>query len=258
MFGFPRAKRPEGGKFKKNLLKSVILQVKFKKNAEIVDTFKARKECFKSKFPIINQISLDTAEIKFQKDKTPIIQTALNSAHGYEFKTENGKQTVAITLDSFSYTIAGMDYSNFPEVMSNVKEVFFPIFREGTPLIFERIAIRKINLVEPEDQSISIKDLLQLTFKKQLVKNISCFPDFIASGVTNVRLENSDKRLNLVYGLICPKPKVKHVILDIDMFLINQNLRLDSLETKWKEINDEVFNIFNWCISKDLITDLSK
>ncbi len=80
----------------------------------------------------------------------------------------------------------------------------------------------------------------------------------VASGVTNVTMENADNRLNIVYGLLTPsqmKPQ-KQILLDIDLFYFNQNTPLDLIEEKWTEINDEIFNIFNWAISSDLRADL--
>ena len=90
MFGFPPTQRPEGGQFKKNLLKSVIFQLKFQSNSEVVECFKRKKERLKQKFPITNPITLNTATIKIEK--TPIILEAASSPnHGYEFKTKNKK-----------------------------------------------------------------------------------------------------------------------------------------------------------------------
>ena len=117
------------------------------------------------------------------------------------------------------------------------------------------------NLIEPIDSTYSNKDLLFMAFNKDLIRNIASFPDMtrVASGVTNVTMENVDNRLNIVYGLLLApsqmKPK-KQILLDIDLFYFNQNTPLDLIEGKWTEINDEIFNIFNWAISSELKADL--
>ncbi len=69
MFGFPKADRPQGGQFKRNLLKSVIFQVKFERAEDVVADFKARRETLKSRLPITNSILQNFAEVRFEKDK---------------------------------------------------------------------------------------------------------------------------------------------------------------------------------------------
>ena len=72
-------------------------------------------------------------------------------------------------------------------------------------------------------------------------------------------MEDGDKSLNISYGLISPSDKKKKpkVLLDIDLILFNQNIGFDSIESKWKEIKDEIFNIFCWAISEDIKKDIS-
>lgn len=260
MFGFPKANRPQAGQFKKNLLKSVVFQIKFERSEDVVDAFKAKREILKNKFPITNPISQNFAEVRFEKDKTPIIQTTSSPNHGYEFKTEDNSKTLFITEDTLSYTIAGPTYKNFLVTISEIKQDFFPILHECCDLKFNRIAIRKINLIEPIELTLSSKALLLSAFNEDLVHNITFFPDVtrVASGVTNVTMENVDKRINIVYGLLAPIQKggKKQILLDIDLFFFNQNVPLNLVESKWTEINDEIFNIFNWAISNELKADL--
>lgn len=261
MFGFPKADKPRGGQFKKNLLKSVIFQVKFEQTDDVVSCFKAKRNTLKRILPITNPISQSVAKVRFEKDKTPIIQTATSPTHGYEFKTEDNSKTLVITEDTLSYTFAGPTYQNFSVAISEIKDEFFPILKESNVSKFNRIAIRKINLIEPiVDLKHSGRDLLKMAFSENLVHNIDSFPHLtqIASGVTNVRMENADKKLNIVYGLLAPiqiKGK-KQILLDIDLFFFNQNAPLNLIEEKWTAINDEIFNIFNWAISHELKADL--
>lgn len=260
MFGFPKADRPQTGQFKNNLLKSVIFQVKFERSEDVVSGFKAKRETLKSKLPITNPISQNLAEVRFEKDKTPIIQTASSPNHGYEFKTEDNNKTLIITEDTLSYTIAGPSYQKFSLAISEIKEDFFPILKENNVLSFNRIAIRKINLIEPIDPTLSNRDLLLMAFNEDLVHSIISFPEItrVASGVTNVTMENDKKKLNMVHGLLAPSQKKgkKQILLDMDLFFFNQNVPLDLIEAKWTEINNEIFNIFNWAISGNLKADL--
>jgi len=262
MFGFPIAIKPQAGQFKRNLLKSVTFQLKFDRSEDAVACFKASRETLKNKLPITNPISQNFAEIRFEKDKTPIIQTASSPNHGYEFKTEDNNKTLIITEDTLSYTISGPLYQNFLVAVSEIKQDFFPILQECNVLRFNRIAIRKINLIEPVDHPYVNKDLLFAVFHDQLVKSFTYFPDIeeVVSGVTNVTMENTDRRLNISYGLISPlhKNDKPRALLDIDLFLVNQKVELNSIKSIWQEINDEIFNIFNWAISPDLKASLSE
>lgn len=251
MFGFPVAARPHGGQFKKNLLKAVIFQIKFPKNEGIVEEFKQHKSQLKSKFPITTAISRGTAEVKFQKDKTPIVQTAQSPNYGLEFKTENNDKNLAITEDSLSYTIKGQAYQNFFVAFTEIKNNFLTILQEFGIEDINRVAIRKINLVEPKEQNLSKLDLFSLAFNPELVHNFNTFPssDLISSGITNVTLEHTDKKLNFIYGLLASGAQNEQILLDIDLFLFNQNVNVSALEDTWKAINSEIFNIFVWAIS---------
>jgi len=73
-------------------------------------------------------------------------------------------------------------------------------------------------------------------------------------------MENAHRRLNISYGLISPlhKNDKPRALLDIDLFLVNQKVALNSIESIWQEINNEIFNIFNWAISPDLKASLSE
>jgi hypothetical protein len=42
------------------------------------------------------------------------------------------------------------------------------------------------------------------------------------------------------------------------LFLVNQKVDLNLIESIWEEINNEIFNIFNWAISADLKVSLSE
>ena len=260
MFGFPVAPRPRGNQFKRNLLKSVIFQLKFERTKNVVSCFLENSDTLKSKFPITNPTSQSVAQVKFEKNKTPIIQTASSLTHGYEFKTEDNSKILVITEDTLFYTITGPAYQNFYEAILEIKQDFFPILEESNISKFIRIAIRKVNLIEPIDPNLSGRDLLSAVFNENLVHNITYFPQLaqVASGVTNVRMENTDKTLNIVYGLLAPiqiKGK-RQILLDIDLFLFNQNTQLGLIERSWTEINDEIFNIFNWAISQELRANL--
>ena len=262
MFNFPKIKRDKNFQFKRNLLKSVIFQLKFPKSNEILVGSKAIRDTLKNSLPIFNPIYQNVAQVKFGKDKTPILQSARSSTGGYEFKTEDNNKTLIITEDTLSYTIAGPSYENFPVAISEIKDSFFPIFQECNILNFNRIAIRKINLIEPVDPPYVNRDLLFAVFAEQLVTNFTYFPNIkeVVSGVTNVTIENADRRLNISYGLISPlhKNDKPRVLLDIDLFLVNQKVELKSIESIWEEINNEIFNIFNWSIRADLKESLSE
>jgi len=211
-------------------------------------------------FPIVIQLQKNYAEVKFEKDKTPILQSASSANEGFEFKTKDNAKTFGITGDTLSYTVTGPTYQNYESAFKEIKQEIFPIMEELGIINFFRIAIRKINLIEPKENHIPVENLLSV-FNEELVYNFKAFPNMgsITSGVANVKMEDSDKRLNISYGLISPNDKKKkpQLLLDIDLILFNQNIGFDSIESKWKEIKDEIFNIFCWAISKGIKKDIS-
>ena len=115
-------------------------------------------------------------------------------------------------------------------------------------------------MIEPKTSEFSNQDLLSGVFNENLVDNLKYFPDTknISTGITNVTLEDADNKLNLSYGLLTPAPDKKQILLDIDRFLINQDVNLNGLESTWKAINDEIFNIFNWALNDKIIAQINR
>jgi len=262
MFDFPNSDRPDGFKFKTNLLKSVIFQLKYEERGLVSVSSKEIAEKLKGAFPIFVPVIEGHATLKISKDKTPIIQSGGNTTKGLELKTEDNNKILSITEDTLSYTIHGSAYENFEKSISEIKKDFLPILSGLNILKFSRIAIRKINLMEQvEPKNYSDNELLIKVFNQNLINNFISFPDTnsMVSGVTNVRIEKENNRLNVSYGLIPPtKEGGKQILLDIDLFCINQEVDIDSVESKWKEINNEIFNIFNWAICEGLKESLNQ
>ncbi|MCH8208356.1 MAG: TIGR04255 family protein [Nitrospinae bacterium] len=263
MFNFPSNKRGKNFKFKKNLLKSVIFQLKYDVTGAVIPRSKEIHDRLKNKFPIINPIMESQTSIQISKDKTPIIQPITNTKKGLELKTEDNTKIFSITDDTFTYTIFGTVYENFDNAFSEIREDFFPILEESNISNFNRIAIRKINLMEREDSKVSSDhELLLLAFRENLINCFISIPDTksMVSGVTSIKMEKENKRLNISYGIIPPSPKKenKQLLLDIDLFFINQGIAIESVESKWEEINNEIFNIFIWAISDKLRRSLDE
>lgn len=263
MFGFPKADRELLNKFKKNYLKSVIFQLKFPANKSILDNRKNIIDKFADLFPRSQDIKPQGFEIAFKVDQTPIIQSIPEKQTGYELKSNDGQKVLAITIDTISYTISGNVYSDFENLLSEIK-LITEIIDACNIIHITRLAIRKINVIDfiiPDANEGSPMNFLSFVLNQNLLSNVSYFPstENINQKLHTVNFAKDDSRLNLRYGLLVPiiEKKAGQIIIDIDLFKvgnIDNNKSIDLL----REINIEIFNIFNWSLSENAIIQLQQ
>ena len=202
------------------------------------------------------------ARLKFEQGKTPIMDSSESSEEGYEFRTKDNKKIVHFTKDTFTYTIFGEIYTNFENTFEEIERIFLPLLKKAGINNLSRIDIRKINLMEAKSpDNVSGEFLLNECFKNSLVNNFTSFPElkYLESGTSSVQLKMENYQMNLSYGFLPDKPDLKRkkqILLDIDLFKISTDLLLNDVESEWKKINQEIFNVFNWALNKNLISSL--
>ncbi len=258
MFNFPKIERSPGFQYKTNFLKTVVLHFKYPANKSVAEHVEIWEDKLKENFP--NRKPLLKGEIHIDMtDNTPLIQKTKTIAEGSEFKTKDNNTVIAFTNDFFSITILGEAYSNFNNTFENIKTNFFPLFKKAGINVFERLAIRKVNLFT----FLSAKDskptgVLPMVFNNSIIDNILFFPcqDNLDSGITKLAFNKEDYHLNLIYGLLKGNTNLKQFVLDIDLFKLTADIPIDSVPEIMESINNEIFNIFNWAIQKSLLENL--
>ncbi len=260
MFNFPGKERDPDFHYKNNLLKSVTFQVKFQPNQAILERKKEIGDRLKS-FPIVNPVFDVKAEFKIEKDKTPIVESG-HQVSGFEYKDENNQKIIHLTLNALTFTIFGPSYTNFKNSFEEISTTLLPIMDLVEVNTFSRIAIRKVNLLEANvEEKAAPVGLISQPFNKFLVDHMLSNPGgkFIDSGLSSITFSNNFYRLNLNYGLLPQNVKIKNrqIILDIDLFSIEENVDKNRIGDELKKINDEIFNIFHWAIKEEFINKIN-
>ncbi len=263
MFGFPLAPREENFKLEQNLLKSAIFQLKFQPHDNVINKKEELQKILSHDFPIVEDVVRSAAEIKFESDKTPILESTQSQADGFKFHTEDRFKSITITKDSLTLNIAGKIYLNFSDSIQTFKELIFPILSELEIKIFNRVAIRKINLVESTQPGKNPPSYTYPSiFENTLVSNFLSFPPInsLESGISTMTFNLGGYKLNLSYGIL--KNPIKghpeeQILLDIDLYKINSETDFSKLEEELNLINQEIFNIFTWALNKNLIFSLT-
>lgn len=259
MFNFPRAARPDGNHFGKNLLQSIIFQVKFSTNRAIIEKKDELSKFFQSRFPI--QKPVVSGQISIQiTDKTPLLQSESRSA-GIELRTADNSKVLVITEDAVTFTCLGKAYSSFEKIFPEAWDCFSHVFSEAGIISGTRSAIRKINMLEFEStESTPRAYVLPMVFNKALIDNILSIPcsDSIESGTTTFSAHKNPYKLNCTYGLLgrnSPSGKGQ-IVLDIDLFSEDTTQVIGELDRTFTAINDEIFNIFIWALAPQMMTVL--
>ncbi len=258
MFNFPECERTEGFSYERNLLKSSTFQVTYSKIENILEKESAIRSLLEKDFPNIKNLFSGGIEFKIDQ-KTPIVKTLKSSDAGLELKSQDGKKILSFTDTALTCTIYGEVYKNFESFKSEFKEYCIPLLNLFDVQLFNRFAIRKINLMESVASELDYPPvcLLDSAFNKVLIEGFSMNPGakFVASGLSQTLLKNENYHLNLNYGLLPHNTAVekRQLILDIDLYLVQENLKLVDLIPEWKKMNNEIFNIFHWAIKKELL-----
>jgi len=255
MFNFPVVERKKGFSYKKHFLRSVIFQFQFEK-IEILENKEEIINVVKPFFPRVNDAIKKGFEIKLREQQTPILKNIMDDAHGIEFRSEDGEKTLVIDSKSFTFTNNGKNYINFETLLEDINKIE-KVFKILGIQKVNRIAIRKINIIEFAINNIEKEnpsEALEYTLNPELISNLNYYPDikFIRRNLQTINFHKGQDRLNLNYGLVVlPNLKTGQIVIDIDLFTLSVN-EFDRVLSVAKNINDEIFNIFHWAISKNI------
>ncbi len=264
MFNFPVIERKPDFKFKNNLLQTVTFQVKYSSNASLVSEEDFWKKSLLKNYPNVRKLMQVKSAIQFEfPEKTPIIHPPKSKASGFEFRSQDSNKIITIAEDAFTFTVKGDAYSNFQTIYTQFDELFIPLLVEKGSNSYSRVAIRKINIIGfGVTEESTVADALPHFLNSSLVENFSFFPcnEYVDKNLIHSIYKNLPYQLNFIYGLLEKSaPEVSYrLLLDIDLFKANSETSSDEIRGVMKDINGEIFNIFNWSINENFLNSLKE
>jgi len=262
MFNFPKIEREDNFRYKNNFLNTVVFQVKFNPIDQVVNSIPGLKSLLSTFYP--NNKNIVKVEGSFNFDqKTPLLQSAKSTTQGIEFRNSSGDNVLSVTEDAITLTILGSSYKNFDSAITLFDSFFVEISRIIGIENVNRVAIRKINIIQATTDETSDKNLLmQAIYNDALINNITYIPSsqYLDSTVITNKYVNKNFNLNLIYGLLPAQNrnyKERQFLLDIDLFNESQ-VELNNVTSLFNEINEEIFNIFNWSFQDKIKTMLNQ
>ena len=252
MFGFPQVDHKN---YNKNFLKTVIFQIVFQENLEIIKRKDELFELFHDTFPRTHENASSGVQVSFNPtEKTPILEP-IKDSNLLVLRSNDGQKIISINSTSLIATFNGGVYVNFEQFKGELGTLnsFFKLF--GIEVI-RRVSIRKINLIEFKISG-DASDILRYIIKPELLSDWNYFPssESVKQNIQNVRYESGRNSLNLRYGLNVPPMNnsgLGQVILDIDLLSL-EDIKVEDVFTRADLINNEIFNIFSWAISQNTI-----
>lgn len=258
MFGFPKV---EYKIFKKNFLKTVVFQINFEKPSdEFKDYSDEIKKIFSADFPRFNSSKGKGFSISFTNDKNPNFQET-EEGHNIELRSKDGQSIININENSLTYTLTAKTYRSFSSIKSNLNKIS-ELLNLCSVNELNRIAVRKINIVEFKNENENPSDILDFMINPNLIGNLNSIPNRknINHCIQAINLKNNENHLNIKYGLNVPSQlegNIGQLIIDIDLYKIG-SVEVKELFSTFKEINSETFNIFNWVINENTIKILNE
>ena len=256
MFGFPKVQRQEISQYKANFLRSVTLQFLFNPCESIVEDKEFIYERFKESLPRISNKNTQGLEISFNdSSKTPVFKPLTSSDKGLEFKSLDGNKVLEVSENKIDLTIRGSVYKNFDSLNEDINAII-DIINNSNIKIINRVAIRKLNIIEFNTGGVKTPplEIVKLILNPNLLNGILLFPksEKIFQNINTVNFIDGINRLNFIYGLIRKDDTANagQILIDIDLFKEGA-LISNEIKTSLIEINEEIFNIFDWSICEN-------
>nr|WP_319401012.1 TIGR04255 family protein [uncultured Carboxylicivirga sp.] len=254
MFGFPQVQRKI---YKNNFLRTIVFQVQFAENKTVIEKSLEIKNLFKEEFPRANDSVAKGFNIQLNKDKTPILQSIPDARTGIDLRSEDGQKVLNISTNSLTLTVGGKVYKSF-EIIETLIKKLNQVFELCDIKNALRLSVRKVNIIEFEIVNSNHIEVLQYLLSQPLLSNLNAFPDskYINQSIQTINYKKDLNHLNLRYGMaLVPNTKNGQVIVDIDLIDMG-NITIDKILNRSKELNSQIFSIFNWTLSnnaKDLL-----
>lgn len=256
MFGFPTYLRTT---YKKNFLRSVTFQMKYAKENSVLNQKAKLIELLSSTFP--NNKEENAVSFQLPPDnKTQIIPKHEGIA-GFYFETKDKLKSLHISTTNMVITITGQQYINFEAFWNEFEPKISDILKTSGISEINWLSIRKINLIQLKLlEGEMVYQGISSIFNKALVDQYLILPgkEYLNRGFSNFTLTNDNKNLNLTIGLLPSSQEIKDLILDIDLFCDNEKLKIDEIKNRFGEINQEIFNVFNWSLQDATIETLKQ
>lgn len=259
MFGFPKQNKTDEFQYKKNYLQTVTFQVVFSKTESLFENQVRIQALLESAFEkkndvISNQIDFTIKEGSGQEKIT-------SKKIGLAFSNISSNSTFQITEEGITLTIMGKEYSCFEKVIDSFISNVLAILEILESPRLQRISIRKINVIDfIFNQEKPTIEAIQWVFNESFVCNLSNLPgnEYVKGNMGNILMQNNSHLLNLVYGLTYPDKSegLKSALLDIDLINSSGDISATNLKSSFKEINDEIYNIFAKALSEKAKSNL--
>lgn len=256
MFGFPSHNRTT---YNTNFLRTITLQVKFLKDPTIITKKDALVNLLSPLLP--NCVNMETNTITFANvNNKAQISPKNEGVSGFAFSSKDSFKQLNITNESIVVNYNGQVYSNFDAFWDEIGVLIINVLDLLSIKEINWASIRKINIIQLKIVSPNKPyEGLGSVFNNALVNHYLTIPSnsLLVSGLSNFVLSGDGNNLKLVYGLLPSSGETKELVLDIDLFCDKQKLSSDNLKNKFFEINQEVFNIFNWSLLDKTVNHLN-
>ena len=251
IFGFNEVQHKD---FKNNFLKSVILQLSYNKVLDFQDKRQKIENFFKDLFPRVGVPTSSGIHITFKNASTPVLEQ-VNNEDKIEMKSLSGQKTLLISNTSIVFTTTGKEYINYVQLESDMCKIQ-EYFTHCEIKELTRISIRKINIVDFKNALGDPFTIFQSLINTELVGNLAYFPSstYLKQNIQNLTFKKDVYTFNIKYGLNMqnPQPDIGQLLIDFDLILTDK-ISVTNLFTITDEINQEIFNAFNWVVSENFI-----
>lgn len=248
MFGFQPIERKV---YEKNFLRKVFFQLNFNSCKNLKENSQKVEELFKDSFPRFGlgkgkgfQISIDKEKTNFQH---------IEQGDNISLKSIDGQKQIIINETGLNFSVEGIVYKSYESIQDDLARII-QLLKICDVVDLTKISLRKLNIIEFKGDE-NPNGILDFLLNKALVNSNDAFPNMklINHNIHSVNFINKEYSLNLKYGMnVLPilENKIGQLIIDMDI-AANKNIPVDNILSESRQINDEIFNVFNWVINEN-------
>lgn len=257
MFNFPKSRLVSRQEFKSNFLRSVTFQLNYNTieiNKELTDLLKNSLTNYNNVQALVEgQVKISNKGFEPQENKLIGIQATSN----------DGLMNLTINHESIIYIIQGAGYKSFNDFFEKYEKEIELICELLKVKSFNRLGIRKINILPfiIQSEGLTKLDILGMIFNSKLVESMKLIPvpdKHLNHSFNSFHCSVDNYGLKVTYGFTDNKADITKAngVLDIDLFIHSEIIKAEIL-AYFEKMNEEIFNIFSWSLQPDTINKLN-
>lgn len=255
LFGFPRKERSPGFRYNRHFIRVVNLICHYDEVTDVKQHESTIRKFVPDNFTRDPELVFRNLNLSiFTKEGQPTVQHDVVSA-GVAFLPPDKRSILALFNDALRYDVTGASYNNFDSYISDV-DIPNILKTLGVDIVKD-LTFTKSNWIEFNDTNDGLRayDHFEFLLGPDIAAPLKKIPsqDWIKSHNQTTQYQKDHFVMKIVFGLISPSHKSRGRLTFDVQIKHTAPILTSELISVIKRMNDEIFNVFHWAATDELI-----